>query len=84
MVRLLRGIGMPALQAMLSQVDEDVRQPGSLAALTSDPIVGPPLHGDHAASITTWNGGHGLRRCPYALPPALRRGLGGAGQRADR
>ncbi len=55
------GIGMPALQAMLSrQVDEE-RQgqlQGSLAALTSlTSIVGPLLFtAIHAASITTWNG----------------------------
>ncbi|KUW64049.1 hypothetical protein AWF67_26320, partial [Escherichia coli] len=55
------GIGMPALQAMLSrQVDEE-RQgqlQGSLAALTSlTSIVGPLLFtAIYAASITTWNG----------------------------
>ncbi len=55
------GIGMPALQAMLSrQVDEE-RQgqlQGSLAALTSlTSIVGPLLFtASYAASITTWNG----------------------------
>ncbi len=48
------GIGMPALQAMLSrQVDEE-RQgqlQGSLAALTSlTSIVGPLLHGDPDAA----------------------------------
>ena len=54
------GIGMPALQAMLSrQVDEE-RQgqlQGSLAALTSlTSIVGPLFTAIYAASITTWNG----------------------------
>ncbi|MCW0135579.1 Tet(A)/Tet(B)/Tet(C) family tetracycline efflux MFS transporter [Escherichia coli] len=86
------GIGMPALQAMLSrQVDEE-RQgqlQGSLAALTSlTSIVGPLLFtAIYAASITTWNGWAWIAGAALYLLclPALRRGLwSGAGQRADR
>ncbi|EFT9070745.1 tetracycline efflux MFS transporter Tet(A) [Salmonella enterica] len=86
------GIGMPALQAMLSrQVDEE-RQgqlQGSLAALTSlTSIVGPLLfRAIYAASITTWNGWAWIAGAALYLLclPALRRGLwSGAGQRADR
>ena len=86
------GIGMPALQAMLSrQVDEE-RQgvpQGSLAALTSlTSIVGPlPSRRSMRASITTWNGGHGLRALPLlnSAGAACRR-LSGAGNEpiADR
>ncbi len=55
------GIGMPALQAMLSEQVDEERQgqlQGSLAALTSlTSIVGPLLFtAIYAASITTWNG----------------------------
>ncbi len=85
------GIGMPALQAMLSvQVDEE-RQgqlQGSLAALTSlTSIVGPLFTAIYAASITTWNGWAWIAGAALYLLclPALRRGLwSGAGQRADR
>ena len=86
------GIGMPALQAMLSrQVDEE-RQgqlQGSLAALAQPDLDRrtPPLPAIYAASITTWNGWAwiaGAALCLLCLP-ALRRGLwSGAGQRADR
>ncbi len=81
------GIGMPALQAMLSvQVDEE-RQgqlQGSLAALTSlTSIVGPLLFtAIYAASITTWNGWAWIAGAALYLLclPALRRGLwSGAG-----
>ncbi len=90
-VLLLRGIGMPALQAMLSvQVDEE-RQgqlQGSLAALTSlTSIVDPLLHGDSCGFYNNVERvGMDCRRCPHLLClPALRRGLwSGAGQRADR
>ncbi|MCK3459341.1 hypothetical protein MZH77_25905, partial [Escherichia coli] len=76
------GIGMPALQAMLSrQVDEE-RQgqlQGSLAALTSlTSIVGPLLFtAIYAASITTWNGWAWIAGAALYLLclPALRRGL---------
>ncbi|EPC0948255.1 MFS transporter, partial [Citrobacter freundii] len=75
------GIGMPALQAMLSrQVDEE-RQgqlQGSLAALTSlTSIVGPLLFtAIYAASITTWNGWAWIAGAALYLLclPALRRG----------
>ena len=79
------GIGMPALQTMLSrQVDEE-RQgqlQGSLAALTSlTSIVGPLLFtAIYAASITTWNGWAWIAGAALYLLclPALRRGLGAA------
>ncbi|CAM7796808.1 Tetracycline resistance MFS efflux pump [Phytobacter diazotrophicus] len=86
------GIGMPALQAVLSrQVDEE-RQgqlQGSLAALTSlTSIVGPLLFtAIYAASITTWNGWAWIAGAALYLLclPALRRGFwSGVGQRADR
>ncbi|MBO8305906.1 MFS transporter [Pseudomonas aeruginosa] len=75
------GIGMPALQTMLSrQVDEE-RQgqlQGSLAALTSlTSIVGPLLFtAIYAASITTWNGWAWIAGAALYLLclPALRRG----------
>jgi DHA1 family tetracycline resistance protein-like MFS transporter len=54
------GIGMPALQAMLSrQVDDDHQgRSGSLAALTSlTSIIGPLIvTAIYAASASTWNG----------------------------
>ncbi len=76
------GIGMPALQAVLSrQVDEE-RQgqlQGSLAALTSlTSIVGPLLFtAIYAASITTWNGWAWIAGAALYLLclPALRRGF---------
>ncbi|WP_407245995.1 Tet(A)/Tet(B)/Tet(C) family tetracycline efflux MFS transporter [Klebsiella pneumoniae] len=86
------GIGMPALQAMLSEQVDEERQgqlQGSLAALTSlTSIVGPLLFtAIYAASITTWNGWAWIAGAALYLLclPALRRGLwSGAGQRADR
>ncbi|WP_407232141.1 Tet(A)/Tet(B)/Tet(C) family tetracycline efflux MFS transporter [Escherichia coli] len=76
------GIGMPALQAMLSEQVDEERQgqlQGSLAALTSlTSIVGPLLFtAIYAASITTWNGWAWIAGAALYLLclPALRRGL---------
>jgi DHA1 family tetracycline resistance protein-like MFS transporter len=85
------GIGMPALQAMLSrQVDEEHQGQlqGSLAALTSlTSIVGPIVFtAIYAASTTTWNGWAWIAGAALYLVclPALRRGPWSDGQqRAD-
>ncbi|AZE79497.1 Tet(A)/Tet(B)/Tet(C) family tetracycline efflux MFS transporter [Pseudomonas synxantha] len=78
------GIGMPALQAILSrQVDEEHQGQlqGSLAALTSlTSIVGPLVFtAIYAASTTTWNGWVWIAGAALYLIclPALRRGLWG-------
>ncbi|WP_025198293.1 TCR/Tet family MFS transporter, partial [Brucella pinnipedialis] len=75
------GIGMPALQAMLSrQVDDDHQGQlqGSLAALTSlTSIIGPLIvTAIYAASASTWNGLAWIVGAALYLVclPALRRG----------
>ncbi|HFV5769334.1 TPA: tetracycline efflux MFS transporter Tet(C) [Escherichia coli] len=75
------GIGMPALQAMLSrQVDDDHQGQlqGSLAALTSlTSIIGPLIFtAIYAASASTWNGLAWIVGAALYLVclPALRRG----------
>ena len=75
------GIGMPALQAMLSrQVDDDHQGQlqGSLAALTSlTSIIGPLIvTAIYAASASTWNGLAWIVGAALYIVclPALRRG----------
>lgn len=76
------GIGMPALQAMLSrQVDleHQGQLQGSLAALTSLTSIAGPLIFTviYAASVTTWNGWVWIAGAALYLIclPALRHGL---------
>ncbi len=87
------GIGMPALQAMLSEQVDEERQ-GAAARLTGgahQPDLDrrtPPLHGDLCGFYNNvWNGWAWIAGAALYLLclPALRRGLwSGAGQRADR